>query len=356
MADMESLMHSGPRTRPLRMVREPRLSPVQRGAAGAILVICGAAIIHAGSQFIAQLPIFQIQPQTIQFESALPEPMMDEARVRLMAALPAGQSLVGTQVSQLENALKSDPRMADIQVRLRFPNRVLVSAVERVPEALITLGSSLVFVDGLGNVLRPATPAQIAAANRPFLTGLAHGSVHPGQSVESPMAAMGLQFLAYLRDRHPEFHQRISAIHVGRDQVSHLESLTVHLDAGTEIIMGATDPVALIPDMLAVVRKLESEGTRMQDLAYIDLTGKDRAATLDRVAALAAALGVDVESIMGLSRVARPTSTGTASLSTPQIGQPAPVTARPSGPVRSAYDASARSSERADSSISSPRR
>jgi cell division septal protein FtsQ len=278
--------------------------------AGLVLVACSAAILHAGGVFLAERPVFRVQPSTIQFQGELPEGMMAEARLRVLRELPPGLSLLEARSQRIEDALSADPRMADIRVSLRLPNRVMIRAMERVPEAIIVAGDRNTFVDALGHILRPATPAQLADNDRPFLTGLEPQTVQSGRMVESSMAMMGLQFLRHLRSDHPEFYNRVSEIHVGKDRVSHLEALTIHLTGGTEIRIGPKDPVAMIPEILSVVEKLETEDPGLAGIAYVDLTGKDRAAVMDRLTALALHLGVDVETLLGMAAPSRSAQLG----------------------------------------------
>jgi cell division septal protein FtsQ len=296
---------SGPVTRAVYVPVRRRLSPAQRTVLVLGTLLCGAAILHAGIDFLTKRTIFRVRPDTVHLSGDLPQALKVEAHQRILAALPPDQSLLETRTSDLIDALKADPRIADISVSLRLPNHIFVTATERIPEAIITTGHSNLFVDAIGNVLRPATPAQLANQDRPFLTGLDPQTVHSGRQLASPMAIMGLQFLHLLRTNHSDIHKRISEIHIHRDIVSHLEALTVHLSTGTEIRMGPGDPVTRIPEILAVLQTIESEPQGLHAIAYIDLTGKGRAAVMDRLTALALHTGLDVENILGLSRTRR---------------------------------------------------
>lgn len=308
-----------PQLRRRHTIRAPRLRRGERRILQFTTILCLAALFHATGVYVAEQPWFKVTQDRIAFDGALSPETLDGVTQRVLGALPPSASLLEANLGALRQAIELDPRISDVQVLRQFPNRLIIRARERRPVAFLVQNNEAYPLDDDGRLQQPRPLSQVARAPLPLVTGVQPNLLMSGRVLDHRSIALIVRFLRLSRDQVPDFLTQISEIQIHRDQVSHLETLTIHLHHGTEIRLGTEDPAEILEEMQAVITELQRQGTRLEDMAYIDFSGHNRVAYMDRITALGLAMGLDVE---GISSLVRRRSANTAQ-------RPSPVSALP---------------------------
>jgi cell division septal protein FtsQ len=144
-----------------------------------------------------------------------------------------GQSIIGVELDEWQERLKSSPWVEEATLRRVLPATVEVRVRERQPVAIGRVGSALYLVDATGVVVDEYGPAY-ADLDLPMVDGL--GSAAPGRgTMSAERMALAGRVIGALRER-PELLDKVSLIDVTNphDAVLMLEGDTALLHLGEE--------------------------------------------------------------------------------------------------------------------------
>jgi cell division septal protein FtsQ len=178
--------------------------------------------------------------------------------------LPQDRNLFFLNHADLERRLDSLPWVRSASVSLALPDRVAIRLTEWTPSAVLQIGETSYYLNGIGQVLDPATePGSLAIINRPDL-----GEVKSGQTV---VAAQLLPMLVQLRAGFPAaFRVTITSFSIDSRDV-----LTAQTDGGWSLVFGqmvtSNDRGTLEPK-LAALRALSARlDLTSRQIVYINL-------------------------------------------------------------------------------------
>lgn len=244
-----------------REIRRDRLHSVAKGAI--VLLVAGFTAWQGARLAEARewLDLFRVREvKVVGAEVAHPTVLVAEAG--LMGARLHWWSSLERYVERV----KRDPLVAEATLHRRFPNRLTLEVVERVPVAFLD-ADRLTPVDSLGRVL-PVDPFHtdwdapiLTADGRP--DAAAHeGRIPPG-AVRTTLATLG-----EISRRYPTLSREISAVEL--DGAGTVTLRLVHADGA--IVLDVSTPIeklALIDDVL---KDLRDKGLRFRavDLRFDD--------------------------------------------------------------------------------------
>lgn len=135
--------------------------------------------------------------------------------------------------SELDNRLRHDIRVADVQVTRHFPFVLEVQIEDRVPLAAVQGELSYAFLDKDGLVIDSVQ--SIRKTDVPMITGKRLGNLLLGDTVESEDMGKALTFLNHLS---PEGRKAFSEINIGNDtniRAYTRDGVTVRLGDGSDM-------------------------------------------------------------------------------------------------------------------------
>jgi cell division septal protein FtsQ len=164
--------------------------------------------------------------------------------------LPSDRNIFFLSEAELAQRLQALPWVRSATVNLALPNRVSVKVTEWTPSAVLQVGETTYYLNGLGEVLDPAAePGSLPVINRPDF-----GLVRDGQH------AVGSDLLPMLLQLRAGFGSAFK-ISVMSFQLDRREVLTAQTDRGWTILFGqmvTSDDRASLEPKLAALRALSS--------------------------------------------------------------------------------------------------
>lgn len=107
-------------------------------------------------------------------------------RVRALAAVPPGATLIRFPADAVIARVKTDPWVADVAVSRVFPSGMRIRVTERVPVAVVDAATSLWLIDGNGWVI--AKPSVGATGGLPVIRDVPGLDLKPGRrTVSEPL-------------------------------------------------------------------------------------------------------------------------------------------------------------------------
>lgn len=255
--------------RPVRRRFTQRMAGLLRGLLWGATVLAVAGGAGAGAykawEFANHSEFFRLHQITVEGVSPAIE---REMRALMEDQMDGTRTLFNVSPRLIRARLAEHPRLvpAEIRVRRQWPDALAVTAVERQPVATV-VASRLMLVDLDGWVIEQS-PAAVAAADLPLLSGLDLSGIIYGQRIDDPYAQSLLRWLAALRRHLPR---------LVRHDLAELHSeptgeVTAHLVGGTVIRLGDRPPEEQMPVLLAFTREIESDLT---ELVLLDLRMSD---------------------------------------------------------------------------------
>ncbi|HSG85361.1 MAG TPA: FtsQ-type POTRA domain-containing protein [Candidatus Limnocylindrales bacterium] len=127
--------------------RTPRLTAARAGGILAMLVAAG------GLYGLATSPVFGLERLVVEGAE-----LTDDAAIRGMVDLPAGEPLVVLRTDSLAASLRTLPAVADAQLQVGLPGTVTIRVTERRPIAAWRVDERLFLVDVDGRVIAEGSP------------------------------------------------------------------------------------------------------------------------------------------------------------------------------------------------------
>jgi hypothetical protein len=166
-----------------RQVQEASARRRLRWTVALLLLAVFAGLVVA----VFQSSWFSIETITVEGEGRAPVLELLER-----AGIEKGVSIVSVRTGGAEEILRSDPWVAEVEVRAVWPRTVQVMIIEHVPIARVTAGSSWVVSSGQGVIVAAAEPLV-----EPVIK-LDIGDTRPGSIVEDVTVLGALEFVAAL--------------------------------------------------------------------------------------------------------------------------------------------------------------
>lgn len=164
-----------PRRRAAQVNRRKRLRRL------ANVILCLALLVGGGVMFYEYLRnASHFRVRTLRVEGMR---YLDEETVRAVAGVTAGDNVLFLDIRAVQARVEAIPYVKSCKVRRDFPDRVVISFVEREPVATVLLNSHLFEIDREGVLLREVD--SFAPHPGPFITnvpGLAY--VEPGDQLD----------------------------------------------------------------------------------------------------------------------------------------------------------------------------
>ncbi|MDJ0924900.1 MAG: FtsQ-type POTRA domain-containing protein [Acidimicrobiia bacterium] len=166
-----------------RLVQEASARRRLRWTVGLLVLAITAGVVVA----VFQSSWFSID--SIRVEGAVRAPVHD-----LLAdvGIEEGVSIVSVRAKGAEERLRSDPWVAEAQVRAVWPRSVEVTVIEHVPIARVAAGETWIISSGQGAVLAVAEPLADP------MIDLDAGRLQPGDSISDPLVLGALEFVTAL--------------------------------------------------------------------------------------------------------------------------------------------------------------
>ena len=234
----------------------------------ALVVVLGLVAYGPLVRAVAGLKFFRIQEITITGCR-----VTTPALIRELAGISYQGSMLTLNPSHIEAILKAHPWIAAVEVKLHWPDVLVVAIQEYATEALITQevsgGKQFFYLDKSGIIFAPVEPGQ--DMDFPIITGLdakAEGKEN-GRVVLQEKLREALAFLKLVRQNNPNLPvQNLSEIHVDLDV-----GMTVYLvDYSFPIYFGKGEvrtKYSRLKRVLEVLYKETEQGMTIADVAYI---------------------------------------------------------------------------------------
>lgn len=116
------------------------------------------------------------------------------ARVRALAAVPAGSTLIRFPAAAVAGRIEADPWVASVSVSRVFPNGMRIRVTERTPIALVQAGPNLWLADGTGMII--ARPTTETSATLPVVRDVPGLDPKAGRPTSSEALLNALKVLA----------------------------------------------------------------------------------------------------------------------------------------------------------------
>lgn len=164
----------------------------------------------------------------------------------------------------LDNArfkIRNLPRVREARLRREFPQTLHIEVKERRP-LLAANFKDLYWVDEEGVLLGKATPAEIADAGVPILTGLRGSNSYAGMRLDQPRLPDVLMTVSIMLETNPELARQFAEWNLSpRDEVTGI------LRQGVEVRFGQSAP----QEKLAVLETVLRRTPDLQQTTYFDL-------------------------------------------------------------------------------------
>ena len=136
------------------------------GAITLAAVAAAGGLIFLGYRWLTASPRFALASVEVRGARELPA-----AQIERVVAPEIGDNLFSLPLDAIERRLRSEPWVADVAVRRRLPDRLVVEIEERSAAAVVDL-DGLYLADAEGNVFKRADVAHGEAAGLPVVTGI----------------------------------------------------------------------------------------------------------------------------------------------------------------------------------------
>ncbi|MBU1082226.1 MAG: FtsQ-type POTRA domain-containing protein, partial [Spirochaetes bacterium] len=222
-------------------------------AVGVLLAAAAAALF-----FVVALPATEVRGLTVSGASSI-----DGAELLAWASLPEKAYWFSVDAASVEARLSAHPRIESVSVARRFPNRLVVSVVERAPVAVVFARNregrmEAHCVDGHGVVFAPAR-AFPEASGLPVLSGLEIRGMRYGIRLEGPFSPL-LASLADIRRSEPLLSSAISELRVVSREGAPAELLLYPANYRVPVRMRLALDAGLLKSMMLVLDVVEGEG------------------------------------------------------------------------------------------------
>ncbi|MBE0477283.1 MAG: FtsQ-type POTRA domain-containing protein [Coriobacteriia bacterium] len=221
-----------------------------------------AALVAVGAVLAAGAWLYRSPLLSVDRVEVVGASHLSEDRVREIAAVPAGVTVLSVRNSEIEERLRAEPWIAEARVRRRPPHTVRITVEERVPAALIDEGSATLWlVDEEGVVLgeRSAEDTSALAVVRD-VPGIEAG---PGVRLDSDALDNALRVL---RGMSAELRAEVRAV-----SASTVDKTALYTYEDVEIFIGSAEDLER-KDLLAR-RILEEQRGKV---VYINVRTVDR--------------------------------------------------------------------------------
>jgi cell division septal protein FtsQ len=178
--------------------------------------------------------------------------------------LPQDRNLFFLNHADLQRRLETLPWVREASVTLALPDRLVIRLTEWTPSAVLQVGETSYYLNGVGQILDPATePGSLAIINRPDLAEVKSG--------QAAVAAPLLPMLVQLRAGFPTaFKVTITSFSIDSRNV-----LTAQTDHGWSLVFGQMvtgDDRATLEPKLASLRALSTRlDLTSRQILYINL-------------------------------------------------------------------------------------
>jgi cell division protein FtsQ len=179
------------------------------------------------------------------------------AEVAAAAGLGPEDNLLLLSATEVVDAARTLPWVADAEVERRLPGTVRVKVVERKPALVISLGAARWTIDRRGHVL---TTGQ-SDPGLPIVGGVEVGEIKPGVRLTAPVID---EVLATWRSLPRKLEKEVQAIFAPS-----LERISFTLVDGTQVRYGAAERLDAKNEVLMALRRRLAEEGRLT--SYIDV-------------------------------------------------------------------------------------
>ena len=268
-------------------------------------LLCLVAIFHASYDFFLRTPYFLINSVEI---TGVSDPLKLEIQALIDTALQDNRNLLRLNTTSLRRLISRHPRVANLDLRKVYPDRLIIAANEREPAVLLAAGDAIYLLDWEGHVMEQAEPVNLRNVDLPFISGIPSDDVQVGEKIYNPELYKALDLTRVLKERNPDVYSRLSEVQIANDPVSHLESIVAHLVGGMEIRFGDGNPMELLPGLEVWAETVRQKGADPYQMAYVDLRFKDRVFHMDRETAMALEAGIPYSELEAVQKVETDTS------------------------------------------------
>ncbi len=228
-----------------------------------VLKIVLPGILIVGAAFVALHEDFYISEITI-----MGNDKVTNEEILRMLPFGGGEHLFAIPLRSAERIISSDPRIAWTEIQRRFGGKVVILVREEHP-ALLFVADRLWGLTEKGIVIPFDEPFQIPNLIVLSCTNL-EVAVSPYRAVEEPRVATGLEFFREIREKAPQFLDRISEIHVAEND----EVTAILTGDGLAVEFGRGDSERKFMRLAAI---LDNMGANRASAVKIDLRYSDQA-------------------------------------------------------------------------------
>ena len=143
--------------------------------------------------------------------------MTSKEQIAALSRVDIHSNLLAINTSEVKALLESHPWIAGADVIRDWPNRLVITVMEKKPVALLSRDSGLFYLDNKGMIIAAAGPSQ--ELDFPVITGLEDFPFKPADDKQVPESLKQIMDLLKLAGRNntilPE--QNISQVHVSKN-------------------------------------------------------------------------------------------------------------------------------------------
>ncbi len=245
-----------------------------RGAAGfrnallnilVLLVVAGGGWLGWQAYYlVTHAELFQVSGVDVKGVRQL-----SEADLKDIAGTFTGQNILRVDIDAAARRAKANPWIKDIRISRRLPNRISMTVVERVPEAILETGTGLYLMDNESVVIGRLEKDGARAWPLPVIASR-DCKASPGETVNSEGVAEAMTLLAEISARGG---WRLPDVTV---KAASPETLSV-VYAAHEFKMGSGNYAEKLRRLAEVMADVKQRGL---DIAYVDLRPERQAAVM----------------------------------------------------------------------------
>lgn len=242
-------------------LRKARIAASIRGLsrllAGLMLLASLPLLVFVGHRFLTSSELFAIAEIKISGNSRV-----SERDLIAKIGISKGDNLFLADLEGAKARLEALPWIQEAEVRLRFPQGVVVEVVERVPRALVDLGH-LYLADEGGNIFKRAMPSD--PLDLPVITGLPREELNHAEAMARQRLLSALEALAII-----ESHPMIARFPIQQLHVNEADDLTLVMgEHAMTVHLGQGDLRRKMDRLERVIDAAERRGKRIE-LARLD--------------------------------------------------------------------------------------
>jgi cell division protein FtsQ len=194
---------------------------------------------------------------------------LSEADLKKIAGVFSGRNIFSVDLDAAAARAKANPWVKEIRIYRHLPNRISMTVVERVPDAILDTGAGRYLVDNEAVVIERLAPDSAAARPLPVIM-VKDYAAKPGEPVASAAAMNALALLAEISARGGWW---LSNVVVKADSP---ETLCV-LYASREFKLGSGNYAEKLRRLAEVMADVKQRGL---DISYVDLRPERQAAVM----------------------------------------------------------------------------